>query len=81
MSRLYCCEICDSNKPLWQVMRFGDVVTTWACDEHLGQACDRMQRDFEVTELKVTHLPKSHEWAEIRRTLETTVDPEWGNRT
>ncbi len=78
MTRLYCCEICDTTDTIWQIMRIGDVATTWACNGHLGDACDRWQRDFEVTELNVTHLRKSHEWAEIRRTLETTIDPEWG---
>jgi len=77
MSRLYCCTVCDT-RGTWQVMRRGDVITEWACNEHLAAIADGMQRDFEVTELVVKHLAKAHEWGEIRRILETTIDPEWG---
>ena len=68
MSLLYRCEVCDSE-PMWTVMRFGDVVTSWACAEHLSQVCDGLQRDFEVTELKLTLTAKSREWAELRKLL------------
>ncbi|MEV5211260.1 hypothetical protein AB0K35_27690 [Micromonospora sp. NPDC053740] len=62
------CEVCDSD-PRWTITRIGDVATTWACDTDLAAACDRMQRDFEVTELRVTHYAKALEWAEVARTL------------
>jgi hypothetical protein len=62
------CEICDSH-PQWTITRIGDVATSWACDTDLGTVCDRLQRDFEVTELKVIHFAKAMEWIEIGRTL------------
>lgn len=68
MSRAYRCEVCD-GEPMWSITRIGDVATTWACPNDLSAACDRMQRDFEVTELRVTHHVKSLEWAQLGRTL------------
>lgn len=29
----------------WEIQRYGDVATTWACDEHLGEVIVRFQRD------------------------------------
>jgi hypothetical protein len=69
MSLAYCCEVCDATDPHWMVTRTGDVVTTWACDVHLAAGCERLQRDFEVTELTVQHSPKAREWAAIGKSL------------
>src|SRR6202044_2908667 len=64
MGLAFRCETCDVD-PHWQVMRAGDVAVTWACDDHLAGVCDRMQRDFEVSELIVKHFAKASEWAAI----------------
>jgi hypothetical protein len=69
VSRAYCCEVCDAADPHWSVTRRGDVVTTWACDDHLAQAAEGLQRDHEVTELVVRDSRKAREWAGITRTL------------
>ena len=63
MSLACCCEICDAANPHWTIMRRGDVVTSWACDEHLAEVCERLQRDFEVTELIVRDSRKARQWA------------------
>lgn len=63
----YCCEVCDDADPHWHIMRTGDVVTSWACDSHLVAVCERLQRDFEVTELTVTDSRKARERAEAAR--------------
>lgn len=52
------CEECDEYSPKWYIVRVGDVACTWACDEHLSLACDQMQRDWEVTELRVKSRAK-----------------------
>lgn len=70
MGRAYCCEICDSTDPRWEITRVGDVVVSWACDADLATVCDRLQRDSEITELRVSHLPKRREWAQITRALD-----------
>lgn len=70
-----CCEECDERYPKWSIVRVGDVVCTWACDDHLAVACERLQRDWEVTELRVKHFQKSVEWAQIGETLRT-ITPE-----
>lgn len=59
----YCCEVCDGTDPHWMIMRRGDVVTSWACDSHLAAVCERLQRDFEVTELIVRDSRKARERA------------------
>lgn len=69
-----CCEVCDERDPHWTVTRIGDVVTSWACDGHLGQVCGRLQRDHEVTELVVKDYRKACEWAAIRRALNRLAD-------
>ncbi len=63
MSLAYCCEICDAADPHWTIMRRGDVVVSWACDSHLATVCERLQRDFEVTELIVRDSRKARKWA------------------
>ncbi len=73
MSRAYCCEVCGIAGPHWVIMRIGDVVVTWACDTHLAEVCEELQRDFEVTELVVRHAQKAREWAEIGKSLEQTA--------
>lgn len=70
MSRCGCCEVCDGTDPRWNLVRRGDVVTSWACDGHLAQVADGMQRDSEVTELIVTDCRKAREWAGITRALD-----------
>lgn len=69
MSRAFYCGICD-GEPQWRITRIGDVVTSWACDEHLATECHRLQRDWEVTELSVQHQPKLREVNAINRALE-----------
>jgi hypothetical protein len=44
-------------------MRRGDVVVSWACDDHLVIVCERLQRDFEVTELIVRDSRKARRQA------------------
>lgn len=63
----YCCEVCDDADPHWHIMRRGDVVVSWACDDHLSTVCERLQRDFEVTTLLVTDSRKARERAETAR--------------
>ncbi len=63
MSLAYCCEICDAADPHWTIMRRGDVVVSWACDDHLAIVCERLQRDFEVTELIVRDSRKARKRA------------------
>ena len=55
-------------------MRTGDVVVSWACDSHLAEVCDRLQRDFEVTKLTVWNSRKAREWAAITDSLEQVAD-------
>lgn len=61
--RAYCCEVCDNADPHWHLMRRGDVVVSWACDSHLSEVCERLQRDHEVTTLLVTDYRKAREQA------------------
>lgn len=67
MSRAYCCEICDTDDPHWTIMRRGDVAVSWACDGHLAEVCERLQRDHEVTELIVQDYRKARERAAAAR--------------
>jgi hypothetical protein len=53
MSYAFLCEKCE-RRAQWRVMRRGDVITTWACNEHLARACLSLQRLHEKTELVVT---------------------------
>lgn len=55
MSWAYRCEICDLGDALpdWVIVRSGDVVTTWACHDHLADVCANLQRMGERTELTV----------------------------
>ena len=62
------CGECD-EEPTWQLLRRGDVATNWACTPHLAVVADDLQRDWEITELIVTHWQKSLEWAEISASL------------
>jgi hypothetical protein len=73
MTVAFCCEVCDLTDPRWRITRRGDVVVSWACDPHLAEACDRLQRDFEVTELVVQNAHKLREWAEISRAMESVA--------
>lgn len=66
------CGECD-GEPAWRITRIGDVATTWACDEHLAHECHRMQRDWEVTELRIESQPKLREVAEINKRLREIV--------
>jgi hypothetical protein len=65
----FCCEECDDSDPLWRLTRQGDVVTSWACAAHVSLVCDRLQRDWEITQIIVTHARKAREWADIGATL------------
>lgn len=68
MSRPCRCEICDAAGH-WRIERHGDVVTSWACPDHLSDVCDAMQRDHEITRLSVTLAAKATEWAQIGEAL------------
>ena len=70
MSLYLCCEVCDAADPAWTIMRTGDVVISWACDDHLAIVCGRLQRDDEVTELTVRHSRKAREWVAIGKALD-----------
>jgi hypothetical protein len=44
----YRCEGCPGDPPSpdtaqWQITRHGDVVVTWACDEHLSEVLRRLE--------------------------------------
>jgi hypothetical protein len=68
VSAAFRCEVCEAE-PLWRILRRGDAVVSWACPEHLSQICDRLQRDWELTEVVVTNHAKAVEWSEIAKTL------------
>jgi hypothetical protein len=74
MSRAYCCEVDDAPDPHWVIERWGDAVVTWACDSHLAEVCERLQRDREVTKLSVQDARKAREWAGIGRSLNAIAD-------
>jgi hypothetical protein len=40
-------------------------VISWACDTHLAEVCERLQRDREVTELVVRDARKARQQAAI----------------
>ena len=63
----YCCEVCDAADPHWHIMRRGDVIVSWACDDHLAEVCERLQRDHEVTALIVTDSRKARKRADAVR--------------
>lgn len=69
MGKMGWCETCDDPDPHWEIVRIGDVIVTWACDGHLAAACERLQRDSEVTRLTVEDYRKRKEWAGISRSL------------
>lgn len=51
-------------------MRRGDVVISWACDDHLVHVVKDLQRDNEITELIVTDARKALAAAEYQRALD-----------
>lgn len=63
------CEICHTE-PRWYLIRSGDVVVSWACDQHLSEVCHRLQRDNEITELVVTDYVKRLEWLGVAKSLD-----------
>lgn len=79
MSHAFRCQTCN-GEPMWQVLRIGDVVVSWACPEHLSNIAEEMQRDYEVTELSVKRWAKLVEVAEINRMIRAAMpddgDPE-----
>lgn len=69
------CETCDCD-PMWRITRRGDAVVTWACVAHLSEACERFQRDWEITELVVTPSAKAREWSQLSARLDAiSTDP------
>lgn len=44
MSYAFRCEACN-GRCHWRVTRIGDVVTSWACSDHLAYVCWIMQKD------------------------------------
>lgn len=67
--RAYCCPYCDV-RGTWTVERVGDAIVSWSCPEHLSQVCEWLQRDWEVTELRVHLSAKAAEWAGVGATLD-----------
>lgn len=70
MSLYLACEVCDATDPRWSLTRRGDAALSWACEGHLSQVADGLQRDFEVTELAVRDHRKALKWARIGRALD-----------
>lgn len=66
--RAFRCEVCD-GEPRWRLDRRGDAVVSWACPEHLAAVSERLQRDWEITELVIRLVPKMREWNEIDANL------------
>lgn len=52
MSLNNACHVCDGEYT-WRIERYGDAVVSWACNEHLGAACEELQRKWETTRLVV----------------------------
>ena len=50
----FCCAVCDSPDPTWRIVRRGDAVVSWACQDDLSTVCFGLQRDWEKTQLIVT---------------------------
>lgn len=71
----YRCETCR-GVPLWCIERYGDVATSWACADHLSVVCEALQRDWEVTALKVELFAKACEWSGIGATLNAIAKEE-----
>lgn len=69
----FLCEICD-DAPKWRFDRRGDAVVSWACAEHFDAVADRLQRDWEITELVVSLSTKRREWTEIATALDEEAD-------
>lgn len=70
------CGECDGGEVLWSILRVGDAVVSWACNQHFSEVALDLQRDHEVTELIVTYRPKALEWAEITKTLDDVAKGE-----
>ena len=70
MSLAFRCEVCDAD-PHWRIIRVGDVVISWSCDAHLATICDRLQRDFELTQLAIWDSRKMRACAEIGKSLDS----------
>lgn len=67
------CEVCHGD-PTWRLTRIGDAALTWACDDHVGAACHRLQRDHEITEVRVVHYARAVERAQIAASLARIAD-------
>lgn len=52
MSYAWRCGVC-AGQPTWRVERVGDAVVSWACDRHLAEECDDLQRSNERTILNL----------------------------
>ncbi len=55
------CEVCGCDTPTWRVLRRGDAVVSWGCDDDIYAVLHRLQRAWEVTELVVTNSVKLRE--------------------
>ena len=65
-----CCEVCGVPDPNWRVLRRGDAVVSWGCDDDVYAVLHRLQRDWEITELVVTNAAKQREWNTIKADLD-----------
>jgi hypothetical protein len=45
--------------PRWRIVREGDVVISWACDEHLAAECESLQRYWHPGETRLTVTMRS----------------------
>jgi hypothetical protein len=69
-----CCEVCGVSDPNWRVLRRGDAVVSWGCDDDVYTVLHNLQRDWEITELVVTNALKQREWVSIQGTLDAIAD-------
>lgn len=58
----------------WRIDHSGDAVVSWACPDHLSSVCEWLQRDWEITELKVTNAAKTAEWRHVASTLDDIAE-------
>jgi hypothetical protein len=67
------CRACNAD-PIWTISRIGDMATSWACNDDLAAVCEWLQRDFEVTQLRVRLTAKSIEWNQMNHALNRIAD-------
>lgn len=53
-SPAYKCYVCQ-NTPIWRLTRKGDLLTTWACVEHINEALSALQLEFATEIILLVH--------------------------